>query len=795
MQNLCRFLAIFCSGHGAWSVNISRACSHNETYPFCNSSLSIDARTEDLVARMKTASKPSVMTARHSAPIPDLGVPAYDWGVNSIHGDQVSCGTNCATNYPTPTAIGATFNVSLVRSLSRMMAVELRALRLEFACEKHMDEMSSIFESSVGNTKDACIGLDTWAPNINLNRDPRWGRNWEVASEDPYLSGEIGAAYAQGFQQGEDPRYLLGAITLKHWAAYSVEAHRNSFNAKISAFDLADSYLPAFRRAVLKGKAAGIMCSYNAINGVPTCASKPLNELLRSTWGFDGYITSDSGAIADIYTSHHYAADGAHAAALAIEAGIDINSGHVYSSSLGTAMADGLVKEELVDAALRRAFRVRMRLGLFDPPQSQPYEHFGPEAVGSTSHHELSLQASRQSLVLLQNNASALPFPRGVRIAVIGPNSLTKALLVGGTGGCGKGTCLSAQVVCKNATSSSDWYCVSSILESVTKANIGGTVSFVQGAEIHSPFNKTAAEEAVVAAKAADVVLFVLGGDWQTDHEAMDRSDILLPGGQSELVETVMNAVGNKRSAAVLVHGGAMDISSVVSHVGGIVDAFYPGMHGAQAVAEAVFGDLNPGGKLPATIYKSAYAEKVSMDDYSMAKPPGRSYRYYKGDDVLFPCFWGLSYTQFGLSWAGAQPSSLSNENSSTQITFSVKLENLGSVRGDEVVMAFWRPLQWVHPVNSSYNVLQRQLFGFQRVKLEPKASQQVEIPLDVDLLSQIDGSGSRVSAPGRYEVVLSRGQGPNSELVVPLEVIGARRVIERLPAGLAPESEAVVFV
>ena len=246
--------------------HINRACSDaaSRALPFCNASLSLEARVNDLVGRLQPDEAGPLLTARHAAPVGRLGIPAYDWGVNSIHGDQVSCGSvACATNFPLPMAVGATFNSSLVAALGSMMAKELRALRLEGACEHHRRRLRAAgVPHSLSEGKDACIGLDTWAPNININRDPRWGRNWEVASEDPYHSGEVGAAYAAGFQRGDadaaDSRFLKGVLTLKHWAAYNVEANRGGYDAQVPAFDLAGTFLPAFRRAVRKGGAAGM---------------------------------------------------------------------------------------------------------------------------------------------------------------------------------------------------------------------------------------------------------------------------------------------------------------------------------------------------------------------------------------------------------------------------------------------------------------------------------------------------------------------------------------------------------
>lgn len=670
-----------------------------------------------------------------------------------------------------------------------MMAVELRALRLEGACEKHISNVPDhAFHGSnnADSPPDACIGLDTWAPNINLMRDPRWGRNWEVASEDPYHTGQIGAAYATGFQVGEDPRYLLGVITLKHWAAYSVEKSRTSVDDNVTAFDLSDSYLVSFRNAVLNGHAAGMMCSYNAIQHVPTCASDPLNTLLREVWGFDGYITSDTGAIDAIYSKHKYVKTPEEAAAVAVNVGVDINSGSVFKGHLEEALRRKLTNDTMVDAALRRAFRTRMRLGLFDPPGSQPYEHFGPEVVGNASHHQLSLEASRQGLVLMQNNGATLPLRRGVKLAIIGPNAETRALLVAGTGGCISGACLSAQVVCKNATNSSDWCCVPSVVDELKRLNTGGSVTVTEGAKIHSKYDPASGAAAIAAAKAADAVIFVIGGDWQVDHEAMDRSNIDLPGGQNDLIQAVTDSIGSHiPTVAVLIHGGIMDIENVTQNVDAIVDANYPGMHGGTAIAEVLFGDVNPSGKLPVTWYHGNYTEQVDILDFSMAKPPGRSYRYYNGS-VIFPAFHGLSYTTFSMSLHDHQPVSMTTSTGSI-VNFTLKVENTGRVRGTETVFAFWRQPGWKHPLGPGFQTLQRRLFGYERVELAAGASATISISLTVDGLSQVRATGDRWATPGKFEIIFGRGFS-DSEVVTPFQLTGSAREIEAFPQGLAPQ-------
>lgn len=282
----------------------TRAClPPHHRYPFCNASLPLEMRVDDLISRLRPHEIPPLLTAREGggrSPGPPgnisrLGLPEYDWGVNCVHGVQTTCGrvggaVRCPTSFPNPNALGAAFNGSLWRAIGTAIGVELRSLWLQGATEA--DPWSGRPHA----------GLDCWSPNINVARDPRWGRNQEVPSEDPYVNGRFGEEYTRGLQRGEDPRFLQAIVTLKHWDAYSLEGSdgftRHNFNARVSKYSLASTYLPAFRRAVVEGGAAGVMCSYNMINGVPTCASPMLNATLRGHWGFDGYVTSDTGAVA-----------------------------------------------------------------------------------------------------------------------------------------------------------------------------------------------------------------------------------------------------------------------------------------------------------------------------------------------------------------------------------------------------------------------------------------------------------------------------------------------------------------
>jgi xylan 1,4-beta-xylosidase len=561
------------------------------------------------------------------------------------------------------------------------------------------------------------------------------------------------------------------------------------------------------------------VCSYNAINGVPTCCDADLNSLLRDTWGFDGYITSDSGAIADIYGAHHFQKMSAEqAAAAAILSGVDVNSGSVYSRELGAALKDGTLNMSgaSVGGALGRCFRTRMRLGLFDGAADQPYEHFGPETVGSAANHQLSLEASRQALTLLQNNGSALPLlkpqrqrrapPTPRKVAVIGPNADgngAKALMAGGTGGCAHGTNLDPRVVCKCSQNSTDWCCVQSPFEAIRDAvatlGYGPPPVTAAGCSLDKPWDPESddAKAALVAAAGADDIVLLLGGHWETDHEGMDRKSITLPGGQVQLFAAVAAVARSSANiVAVLVHGGQMDLGPLLGVARGVLDSFYPGMHGAQAIAEALFGQINPGGKVPATIYREGITGRTDMDSFEMAKPPGRGYRFLDpaDPDVIFGFGHGLSYTTFALAAGpGAQPASMDNggDRAAASVNFSAKVTNTGAVPGDETVLAFWRPLGDLatNPVNATYMPLRRQLFGFQRVAaLAPGASAVVSIALELDEITLFDADGNRVSRPGSYEVVLSRGPAFAAEdVVLPFAISGAAGpvVLEALPPAL----------
>ena len=376
---------------------------------YLNPALSLEQRVNDLIGRMTLEEKVSQMRD-HAAAIPRLGVPKYDWWNEGLHGVAFA---GYATNFPQVIGMAATWDTELVHRMGETVSTEARA--------KYNDAMRN-------DQHEMFFGLTFWAPNINIFRDPRWGRGQETYGEDPFLTGRMGVAFVTGMQ-GDDPRYFRVVSTPKHYAVHSgPEPLRHGFNVEVSPHDLEDTYLPAFRATVREAHAQSVMCAYNSIDGAPACASSMLlGDHLRAAWKFDGYVVSDCAAVADVNTGHHYASDMAHAAAAAVRAGTDLECGFGLGQAfpaLVDAVHQGLIKASELDDALRRLFRARFQLGMFDPPASFAYGRISMSEVNSPEHRQLSLRAARESMVLLKNQDHTLPLKAGIaRIAVVGPTA------------------------------------------------------------------------------------------------------------------------------------------------------------------------------------------------------------------------------------------------------------------------------------------------------------------------------------------------------------------------------------
>ena len=734
----------------------TRACLPGVTdhYPFCNTSLSITERVNNLISLLKPEEMPTLLTAREGgggSPGPPgnitrIGLPEYDWGVNCIHGVQTTCNKNtkgevvCPTSFPNPNALGAMFNRTMFREIGAIIGLELRALWLQGATEA----------SSWSGRPHA--GLDCWSPNININRDPRWGRNQEVASEDPYMNGIFGTEYTKGLQNGQDDRYVQAVVTLKHWDAYSLEDSggftRHNFDAIISNFTFADTYFPAFKETVQQGNALGVMCSYNSVNGVPTCANSFLNSVLRKEWGFQGYITSDTGAVADIYKEHKYRKDGKGATCAALkDGGCDINSGAVYSENLLNAVNDPAEPCSMDDVklALQRTLGLRFKLGLFDPIEDQPYWNISMDVVSSSRHLETNRLATKESMILLQNNEKmGLPFDKGKTIAIVGPHTNASAALVGNYLG----------QVCK----SNDLSCVETPFQAISRMNYDkdgkrGNILSSLGCSVKGNISG-GVDHAVNVAKQADYIVLMLGIDQSVEGESHDRTSIDLPIQQHKLAAAIL-ALG-KPSVVVLINGGMVAIAEEKESAPAILETFYPGFFGSDAIASTIFGENEHlGGKLPITMYHKEYINDVHMTDMSFRPhndSPGRSYRYYTGE-AIFPAFTGISLTTFDIT-------SLDHTNDivvfqagdrNVSMTCSIKVTNNGTRTGDEVVFMF--------ASSKDSSVAIRRLVGFDRVHLAPGESKVVTFSIDIETVQVTDvETGDIVSVPGEYQVSFSTG-------------------------------------
>ena len=631
--------------------------------PFLNPDLAPEKRAADLVSRMTLEEK--VLQMQNGAPaLPRLNIPAYDWRNEALHGVARA---GQATVFPQAIGLAATWDVDLIERIADVISTEARAKYNEaIRHDQHRRYQ----------------GLTFWSPNINIFRDPRWGRGQETYGEDPYLTGRLAVAFIKGMQ-GNDPHYYKVIATAKHYAVHSgPEPTRHSFDAKPSARDLAETYLPAFRAAIVEGKAYSVMCAYNRVDGVPACANTDLLEkTLRGEWKFPGYIVSDCGAIADIFRGHKYKATAAEASAVAVKAGTDLTCGTEYRS-LVDAVKNELITEAEINQSLERLFVARFKLGMFDPPERVPWTKLTMADVDSPDHRKLALEAARKSIVLLKNDKDTLPLKAGVKkIAVIGPSADDAVSLLGNY----------------NGTSSKHV----APLEGMHHQFDGkAEVRYALGANYTAP---AALDEAIQLVKDSDVTVAFVGLNPRLEGEEMrvtvpgfaggDRTDLKLPEAQDQLLEAAF-ATG-KPIIVVLTSGSAVAINSAKEHAAAILATWYNGEEAGTAIAETLAGENNPSGRLPITFYKGV-EELPPFDDYSMS---GRTYRYFKGDP-LWAFGYGLSYSKF----EHAAPRTRGN-------TVTIRVKNTSTREGDEVV-PYYR--------NGA-------LAGFQRVHLKGGESRDVQ--------------------------------------------------------------------
>ncbi len=569
-------------------------------------------RAHELVSQMTLEEKASQL--KFDAPaIPRLNVPAYNWWNEALHGVARA---GVATSFPQAVGMAASFDTELLSEAGKVVAEEGRA-KYNAASKK--------------GDRDIYKGLTFWSPNVNIFRDPRWGRGQETYGEDPYLSGELGKAFVNGLQG--DGEYLSAAACAKHFAVHSgPEALRHEFDAEVSDKDLYETYLPAFEKLVTEAGVEAVMGAYNRTNGEPCCGSRTLiKEILRGKWNFQGHFVSDCWAIRDFHTRHMVTATAEESAALALKNGCDVNCGSTYLHVL-KAYQDGLVTEEEITAAAERLFTTRFLLGLFDETE---YDKIGYDRIECEEHLEMADRATAESVVLLKNDG-ILPLKKDQlkAIAVVGPNANSRAALIGNYHG----------------TSSRYITVLEGIQDEAEAAGI--RVYYSEGCHLYKDKVESLAHpqdrisEAVSVAEQSDVVILCVGldetlegeeGDTGNSYASGDKNDLLLPKSQRELIRAVLET--GKPAVVLNMTGSAMDLRYEQEHAGAVMQVWYPGARGGRTVARILFGELSPSGKLPVTFYNSV-DDLPAFEDYSMK---GRTYRYFEGTP-LYPFGYGLTY-------------------------------------------------------------------------------------------------------------------------------------------------------
>jgi len=683
--------------------------------PYRDPDLPAADRAADLVARLTLEEKVGQMVHQSRA-VERLGVPEYNWWNECLHGVGRA---GKATVFPQAIGLAATFDPDLVRRVAEAISTEARA--------KHHQAQRQ------GN-RGWYFGLTFWSPNINIFRDPRWGRGQETYGEDPYLTARLGVAFVRGLQ-GDDERYLKVVATPKHYAVHSgPEPDRHRFDARVGGRDLWETYLPAFRACVQEGRAWSVMGAYNRTNGEPCCASPTLLEqILRREWGFEGYVVSDCGAIFDIHAHHEVTATPAESAALAVRHGCDLNCGETYEALLA-AVAEGLIDEATIDRSVARLLEARIRLGLFDPEQRVPYANTPPEVVHCDAHRSLAREVARQSMVLLRNDSDLLPLDRlGLTsIAVIGPTADSVRVLQG------------------NYYGYSGRY-VTPFQGIVEAASPGTQVWRAEGCKVGGD-DRRGFEEALRVAQEADVVVAVFGYSPQQEGEegevaeetgTGDRPRIDLPGVQEELLLQLADT--GTPVVLVLTGGSPIAFPEVAARVPAILMAWYPGEEGGTALAEVLFGDESPAGRLPLTFVRSL--EQVPpFEDYAMA---GRTYRFMD-EEPLYRFGYGLSYTRFeyrDLTLSAAEIAA------GEGVVVEATVTNAGSRASDEVVQLY------VADTEATVPVPRHHLEGVQRLRLDPGASAQVRFDLEGDQLAAYAEDGTPFVEPGAFRLFVGGGQ------------------------------------
>ena len=679
------------------------------------------ARARELVSQM-TLEEKVMQTVNNTPAIKRLGIKAYDWSNEALHG-VARAGT--ATVFPQVIGLAASFDENLMEEIGDAVSTEARG-------KYNMQQFY--------NDTDTYKGLTFWAPNVNIFRDPRWGRGHETFGEDPYLTGRLAMRYIQGLQ-GHDEHYLKTAACVKHFAVHSgPEDLRHGFNAEVSIQDLYETYLPAFKVCVQEGKVEAVMGAYNRTNGEPCCGSKfLLTDLLRKQWGFDGHVVSDCGAINDFYQGHMVTNSPTESAALAMNSGCDLECGSTFLYLLN-AVKEGLVSEERLDEALIHLFTTRMKLGVFDEQKGDnPFDKITYDIVDSPSMKQLNLRAAENSIVLLKNEGQLLPLSpeKYHTIGVIGPNANSRNALVGNYEG------TASQYI--------------TILEGIQ--NLVGTqcrIRYSEGCHLYknrvrydSNMENDRLSEVKAVCAESDVVIVCLGLDALIEGEEAtanngfiggDKNDLAFPGLQHKILETAY--ASQKPIVLIVLAGSAMDLVWADTHIPAIIQGWYPGAVGGSAIANVLFGKVAPQAKLPITFYRDI-EELPKFVDYSMKN---RTYRYMKYP-ALYPFGYGLTYTEFQYH----DPVISTTDLTADGIHIEVCVSNTGSTFGTETVQTYIRCLRDDAP--------NPQLKHVTKITLNPGEKQTVSIDLPEEVFGLYDKTGMFTIYDGCYQIFIGGSQ------------------------------------
>ena len=673
-------------------------------------------RAEELVAQMTLEEK--VLQTMHRTPaIERLGIKAYNWWNEALHG-VARAGT--ATIFPQAIGLAATFDEDLLEQVGDAVSTEARA--------------KFNMQQKEGDT-DIYKGLTFWAPNVNIFRDPRWGRGHETFGEDPHLTARLGVRYIMGLQ-GHDGNYLKTAACAKHFAVHSgPENLRHSFDAKVSEQDLRETYLPAFQACVQEAKVEAVMGAYNRTNGQPCCGSRRLlTEILRQEWGFEGHVTSDCWAIKDFHENHYVTSDAIESVALAMNNGCDLNCGSLFLY-LEKAVQEGMVDEKRLDEAVVNLFTARMKLGVFDQKGKNPYNEIPYTVVDSPEMKKLNERVSERSIVLLKNKNHILPLKKEElhTIGVIGPNANNRRALVG------------------NYEGTASRYVT--VLEGI-QDYVGDQVRVLYSEGCHLYKDRTSsladandrASEVRGVCEASDVIIAVMGldaslegeeGDTGNEYGSGDKPDLRLPGLQHDILKLAKES--GKPVIMVLLSGSAMAVVWEEEHLDAVIQGWYPGAQGGTAIARILFGDANPEGKLPVTFYRTA-DELPDFEDYSMK---GRTYRYMR-QKALYPFGYGLSYTEYEYR----NTELLSGDTGSEKgVVLRTEVKNIGKMDGIETVQVYVGLEREGAP--------NPQLKQIVKVPLKAGEAKKIEVLLQKEAFMLWDEEGKQILYPGKYHIYL----------------------------------------